>query len=287
MAAIAITLAAALASLFRLDGISVINLHPALFVLQCGIPATAVAIYCHWAKLHKLRDGCWLILWMSAFFRLLQLPQYAAARIGSPLQDGLLARADRLLGVDVGAIVAFVHRHPGIEAFSMWSYGLMPWMVFAAALIPALLGQIERAKEFLIANIAASLLGAFVLAILPAVGPWAGFHFHPYWNQAWEVTELNALRSSALFTADPDRTCGLIAFPSFHVALAAMSAYALWPLRWLRPFALLAAILIAVSTVTTGWHYASDGLGGALVAWLGIFLARKITRMNRAWRNLN
>jgi hypothetical protein len=276
MAGIAIALSCILALLFRLEHISIVNLHPVGFALQCAIPAAAIAAYCHWAGYAKLRDGCWMVLWSAVFFRLLQLPQYAAARSGFPLQDAALVRMDRFISIDGGIIISFVHRHPGFEACSIWSYGMMPWMVFAAVLIPPMFGQLQRAKEYLLATIVAAILASSILALYPAIAPWAGFHFQPYWNQVWYTHELTALRSPGLFTANPDYTCGLITFPSFHVALVVLGVFALWPFRWLRVPALLVAALITVATVTTGWHYASDGIGGILIAALGIVLAKPI-----------
>jgi len=279
MAGIAIALSLTLAALFRLESISVINLHLLRFALQCGVPIMAVASYCHWAGYGKLRDGSLLVSWSALFVNLLLLPSYAAARTGFPFQDALLARADGLMRINVGSVAAWVHLHPTFERLSIWSYSLMPGMVFAAIFIPAMGGYLRRAKEFLLATIVAALLASCVLAVSPAIGPWAGFHFTPYSNQAWYVRELQTLRAPRLFTANPDYTCGLITFPSFHVALAALGLFALWPFRWLRPIALAVAVLIAIATVTTGWHYASDGIAGILVAALGIVSAKVLLRL--------
>lgn len=278
MAAIVVVLCIVLAVVFRLENISVVNLHLVAFTLQCAVPIVAVALYCHWARYTRLRDGCWMVLWSCIFLNLLQLPQYAAARVRSPLRDAALVKIDGFLGIDVGSVVSFVHRHPVFEAFSERSYGLLPWMVFLAILIPALSGKLTRAKEYLLATITSALLGSCALAVFPAVGPWAGYHFHSYWNQAWYVRELNALRSPAAFVANPDYTCGLVTFPSFHVALAFLSVFVLWPFRWIRPFASLVAALIAAATVTTGWHYACDGIAGILTAAAGVSAARGVLR---------
>ena len=285
MAALVVVLCIVLAVLFRLENISVVNLHLIGFTLQCAMPIVAVAVYCHWAKYTWLREGCWMVLWGCIFLNLLQLPQYAAARVQSPLRDAALVRIDGFLGIDVGSIVSFVHRHPAFEAFSQRSYGLLMWIVFAAILVPALGGKLTRAKEYLLATIMTALLASCALAVFPAVGPWAGYHFHSYWNQAWYVRELNALRSPGLFVANPDYTCGLITFPSFHVALAFLGVFALWPFRWIRPFALLAAALIAMATMTTGWHYACDGIAGILAAVLGVATARWVLRTLSAHRH--
>lgn len=275
MAGIATVLSMALPVLFSLEHISVINLHPAGFVLQCTVPITGVAVYCHWAGRAKLRDGCFMVMVACVFFNLLQLPQYAAARTGLPLTDAVLMKLDLALGVNGGLIMAFVHQHPLLEAFSIRCYGLMPLLVFASILAPAIGGKLSRMKEYLLASTLAALLGACVFAIFPAAGPWTAYHFEPYWNQTWFGRELAALRTSGPFTANPEYTCGLITFPSFHIALAVLGVFALWPFRWIRFFALLVAALIAIATVTTGWHYACDGIGGIFLALGSVAISKR------------
>jgi membrane-associated phospholipid phosphatase len=67
---------------------------------------------------------------------------------------------------------------------------------------------------------------------------------------------------------------GLISFPSFHTAWAILLALALrrWRVAFLLSSILNAAVVAA--TLTTGWHYASDVLGGALVCAVAVALVR-------------
>ncbi len=57
----------------------------------------------------------------------------------------------------------------------------------------------------------------------------------------------------------------IVSFPSFHVVLALLSAAALWPYRKLRLALVALCAAICVSTVTTGWHYVIDLVGGLAV----------------------
>jgi membrane-associated phospholipid phosphatase len=61
-------------------------------------------------------------------------------------------------------------------------------------------------------------------------------------------------------------TEGLITFPSFHVAWALLLTWAFRGRRWLFAAAVILNSLVVASTMTTGWHYFSDLLGGAAVA---------------------
>jgi membrane-associated phospholipid phosphatase len=71
---------------------------------------------------------------------------------------------------------------------------------------------------------------------------------------------------------------GIVTFPSFHVVLALLPVLALWPRRVLRPFLALVSAAICLSTLTTGWHYATDGIGGLVVTILAYWIAGKTNR---------
>lgn len=73
---------------------------------------------------------------------------------------------------------------------------------------------------------------------------------------------------------------------SFHVIWAILSAAAL---RGLRRFSIPVALfstMIVTSTVTTGWHYVTDILGGVAIAGLFLFAASCYTRMNKFQKQL-
>ena len=63
------------------------------------------------------------------------------------------------------------------------------------------------------------------------------------------------------------RAGGISAMPSMHVATAALYVCVAWGSRWQWPTLAFWAV-IWVSSVHFGYHYATDGLGGSLIAWL-------------------
>ena len=72
---------------------------------------------------------------------------------------------------------------------------------------------------------------------------------------------------------------GISAMPSMHVAtatLAACLAFAIGP--WLGLIATLCTIVVAVASVSLGWHYALDGYVGAALAIAVWWIAGRIER---------
>jgi membrane-associated phospholipid phosphatase len=50
-------------------------------------------------------------------------------------------------------------------------------------------------------------------------------------------------------------------------------------IKWLRiPAAILAGLIVA-STLTTGWHYGTDVVGGLLMCALSLWIARAVLRL--------
>src|SRR5215469_5495259 len=84
-------------------------------------------------------------------------------------------------------------------------------------------------------------------------------------QQACEAT-IHTLRRGSL--SHGDLFGGIVCLPSFHVFWAVISAHALQPFRLLRYPAILLACLIAISTMTTGWHYGVDVIAGLLLVVL-------------------
>jgi membrane-associated phospholipid phosphatase len=139
------------------------------------------------------------------------------------------------------------------------------------------MGKVKWARRFLLANLAAFAIGVPAFALLPAVGPWYFYHLVPTPTQAQCQIQLLYMRLPGSY-ATLSQDAGIVCFPSFHVIWAILCAYALWGFRPLRiPTALLSAMIV-FSTVTTGWHYFSDVLGGVIVAYLSIAFANACTR---------
>ena len=89
---------------------------------------------------------------------------------------------------------------------------------------------------------------------------------------------LGPVRDGILRELDLLNLAGIVTFPSFHACSAVLYAWALWPVWWMRPIALLANGAMLASTPVDGGHYFIDLFAGIAVAVVAIAAARAVTR---------
>lgn len=212
------------------------------------------------------------LMWAAVLIALVPVSVGVAARVNLPLRDGILVKWDRALGVNVPAIAAWSSNHQVGWLISS-TYPLLIWVVASALILPALTGRVRVAREFVLGNLIAFAVGIPLFALMPAVGPWYGLHFQPNPMQLAVQDQLVALRGPG---SSPLQLAGVVCFPSFHIIWAILAAAALCNFRWIRIPAAAVCLLIAMSTVTSGWHYFADVVAGTLLAALSIYAARRI-----------
>jgi hypothetical protein len=196
---------------------------------------------------------------------------YALMRARTPLHDATLGAFDAAIGLPVPRVQAWLSVLPQAVWWSVYDL-LTPLLVCAVVGLP-LAGHTQRARALVLAYVASFALAMPLIAWLPAEGPWALHGYPPSPEQASYVVELTALRAPGPFSFDTTRITGVVTFPSFHALLAALGGWALAPLRGLGALAVGVSVGIVVATVTTGWHYVADVVGGLAVAAVAVRLA--------------
>jgi membrane-associated phospholipid phosphatase len=230
-----------------------------------------------------LLDSALTLLWALLQTLIVPILVLVAARLRLPLQDSLLGSADGHLGVSVPAVMAWATHH-WLGSLVNRSYAWDVRMLQLAVVLPVLAGRSKYTKELLVANLISFAIGIPLFAFLPAVGPWHYYHFLPTQSQR-EVCEvaLLTLRLPGAYVLGSTGS-GVVCFPSFHVVWAIFFTATLWGFRWLRiPLVLLSGMII-LSTMTTGWHYFADVLGGILLAIVSILLAKSLMQRTLAVR---
>lgn len=229
----------------------------------------------------RLAATCAALAQMIGFTLIAAPLSYLAAGLDRPLVDDMLVRADAAIGFDWRAYLAWADAHPAIAAVLRTSYeSLLPQLAAAVCLL-GFTARFAELRRFARAIIIAGLATILVSAWLPALGGYAWFglgpiaypHLSP--ADAWQhVPDMLHVRDGSLRLLSVPGLQGLIAFPSFHAALALIFAWAFWQHRLTRWPGLALEAMVLLSTPVDGAHYLSDVLAGLAVAAAALALAR-------------
>lgn len=235
-----------------------------------------IPVYWHQKRRYERRDAALVIYWAVLLKAVVAYPILVAARIDLPTRDSVMIAVDRSLDVSVPALMSWAEHSRWIEALFNYGYAGLTPMLLLAIFLPALAGRKIAAQRFLLANAFAFCIAIPIFAGFPVIGPWWGNHFAPNAAQSFFVKTFTGLRNDARYLFTPSTDLGIITFPSFHVIWALLSARALWTFRWLRIPAGGMAVLVVISTMTTGWHYFADVLAGVVVALVAMGLTHAL-----------
>lgn len=210
---------------------------------------------------------------------------YVAAAANFPLRDAELMVFDRALGLDWAAYVTYVNDHPLLAAWLGYGYTMIRWPLFAIPVVLTAAGRYGRLQEFTLAFALALVATTIISAFVPAIGVYQEIGLDPATlaslkPQAYldQVRDLAPVREGVLRHLDLFSLAGIVTFPSFHAASCLLYAWALWPVRWMRPIAVVANVAMFAATPIDGGHYFVDLIAGVAVAWLGIVAAGWIAR---------
>jgi membrane-associated phospholipid phosphatase len=274
-------IALALALTMALTGFSI---DPLNALLPLGIPAvyTAAAYY----KAHK-RDPK-VIFILGSTGQLLLVPvimtpmTYIAASAGLPLQDAHLAALDRALGFNWSAYYDLISAHPTWVAVAMLAYTMIGWPLFGVPIALGLTRRYRRLQEFTLAFALALIVTTAITALVPAVGIYDAHSFTrsdaAFASESYlqHLHDFPLLRDGGLRHLELTKLTGIVTFPSFHAAAAAVYLWALWSVWWMRPIALLANGGMLLATPFIGGHYFIDVFAGIAVAVAAIAAAQAI-----------
>lgn len=234
-----------------------------------------VLSYCIVRSFTRLIETCLLAIWAVLYTNTLTILILIAGRSPYPLIDHALASMDARAHFSTEYFVHLVSYALPIEAGLVVVYAVLPGLIVASILIPALSGHTEAARRYVIGIIVAAILTAASSTLWPAIGPWTTQAISPTKEQAGVAAYLIRLKSSGSVDVDL-MNAGVVSFPSFHVVLAILSALALGSIRRLRTLAWVLAGLICISTITTGWHYGIDVLAGLMLTAVTVFVTNRI-----------
>jgi PAP2 superfamily len=253
------------------------------------IPLTLIAVYISatYYKAHK-RDPV-VIFILGSTGQLLLIPAlmtpltYVAASANLPLQDVALDAVDRAFGLDWMAYFNFIYSHHALLFAVVLAYSMIGWPVFGVPIVLGLARNYRRLQEFTLAFGIALAVTTIISSFVPAMGTYDLLHFVPDPNvytpgsYLEQLRDLPLVRDGSLRHLDLANLTGIVTFPSFHAAAAVLYLWALWPVHWFRPIAVVANIAMLLATPLAGGHYFIDVLAGIGVSVGAIAAACCIT----------
>jgi membrane-associated phospholipid phosphatase len=261
----------------HLDGLGTLKAVASVSFGSIGLWILVAAYgYCRWYGMTKLTDIAQISAWALLVIPAISFLIPVAGRSPYPLVDAELARIDAHLHFHTASVVRWVSLLPRLRFAFALTYALLPVIVLAALLIPSLVGRALDSRRYMLAVLFAAIMTATLFAFWPAAGPWTVEGFAPTHSQSEVLDSLALLKAGMPLPANTKSA--VVAFPSFHVILAVLSVMALWQVRWARWVAFIFGTAVCASTITTGWHYGIDVLGGLVVTYLAHLAAKSVLR---------
>lgn len=214
---------------------------------------------------------------------------YVAASANLPMQDAALNALDRAFGLDWMAYFNFVYSHYALLYSAAVAYSMIGWPVFGVPVVLGWTRRYRRLQEFTLAFGIALAATTVISALLPAMGTYDLLNFMPdpkvftpgaYLDQ---LHDLPMVRDGSLRELSFGHLAGIVTFPSFHAAAAALYLWAFWPVRWIGPAALIVNVAMMLATPLVGGHYFVDIFAGIAVAAASVMAAKWIAeRVSRS-----
>jgi len=252
--------------LLLISNFSVLIRPEAIILAGAGILVIVTRIYAVHRPALRLasmaRTGYLLIMFtnVAAIFNYL-----LAGLLPLPRWDASFAGADMMLGLHWLSLYQFVVTNPLLDAASNIIYCTLSPEFLLLLLLFECSGQHRWGEKlrryYMNAALATILLGI----LLPASGPFALYHL-PIAKFTAYISQENGLRDGTMRLIDLSNVQGLVAFPSFHAALALLCAYAARRLRYLNWPLMALNIAIVTSAPVVGGHYFVDIFAGLALA---------------------
>ena len=200
-----------------------------------------------------------------------------APMFGFPMIDPWLATADTWLGVTSADAIRGIIAIPFAPQLLYAIYFPSVILLFLTAFVLSCLGRAERLFELCSSYAFCLAIATVCSVLLPASGAFEYLHFEPLFGAqlppgsgVYHLEVLHALRNASHLVINPFSLHGLVTFPSFHTAMALMTAAAWRDDRYLRWPMFVWNGLVIISTVPVGGPYLIDLIAGALT-WILVF----------------
>lgn len=209
---------------------------------------------------------------------------FPVTALSLPFADDWLAAADRAIGFNWPAYALFIGHYPKLVYALLLAYNSFTWQPLLLMIFLFATGRDDRAWHITLAGMIALLVTAVLYPFAPAVGTFNHFGITPADypaiknNAPWNFAPtLHLIKEEGVRRVTPALMAGLVSFPSYHAAAAAIFT---WSARRTRLFwpGLLLNICLGAAALIFGAHYLVDLIAGVAVGGVSIWGADRILR---------
>jgi hypothetical protein len=231
-------------------------------------------------RLSTMLFGAAFLIAFSAAFSLLN---YLLLTVAGPRMDDLLAAADKTLGIDWPAMMAFMVDYPRLDAALQLCYGSVLPQIAMLIIVLSIANHTDEVYKLSLSIAIGAMLTVAFWTICPSFGAFSVYNLPP--NVAGRLSlaldrryadELISLLAHGPGLISPTSAKGLVGFPSFHGALAMLVAWYARHIRYLRWPVLAVNIAVVIATPIQGGHHVVDLLGGLVVALAAVAATERI-----------
>lgn len=273
-ATVAVVTAAA-ACWMRVAGLTLAWRGAALPAIICAALEALGAFYTFRRPDPRLATSLSGVAQLVAFSAAAACLSYAAAATAGPFWDEALLAADRGLGLDWRAYLAFVNGHPWLGWVYAVAYRSLKPQLLLVVLALGFSGRATELRRFLFAFMITALMTILLSALMPAMAMYSALQLKPEDFPRLDlaaayvhVPAMNGLRDGSLRVLSLADLEGIITFPSLHAGSGVLLGIAFWSVGWLRWPALALNVLLIAATPIDGGHYFIDVLAGGAIALL-------------------
>ncbi|MES5046709.1 phosphatase PAP2 family protein [Rhizobium nepotum] len=198
---------------------------------------------------------------------------YMFLPVAFPAIDDVLFRVDAALGYSWPDIVLWAATNPWIGTILFFVYATSLPQLLVIVITLGFTGKERMLHHFLVTGVLGAFTSIVFWIFFPTFGPSAYVQLPQWVSQTIPLAvdnaygqELSRLITGGVSYLSPKSVLGLIGFPSFHIFMAAMSAWFV-PRHWLVMAVILPVnLLMPLAVLVQGGHHLSDVFGG-LVAF--------------------
>lgn len=211
---------------------------------------------------------CYFIVCVIAITAIITTPNHTI--------DNYLLKIDQMVGFSTLGLMGCVHQFPLLVKSLQDAYASLYFQLFFTPLILALFNNRREIDRYLLSTFIGLIVAGLIYYLWPTIAPAGVLHSKYFLQNQYDLVQrfVEVHQGAAVTVFDG----GLIAFPSAHVMSALVIMFAWRQYKWIFYPLLLVNVVMIFATMALGYHYLTDVIAGAVLAYVAIKISVRCIR---------